>query len=365
MATMVAIGKSADPRQGRGRLRRQPAAARPRDRVRSASSRKASARPPTSTRPASSASVIRSDRSSCWTIRRTRCRSACTRFFIRPMASAFCRARCCASWSPPATTAARRGAAGIATTRTASGCDPDARSRAASLAPMKRRGDAAVDEALRASRDVAPDAGRAHRSRSFPRGPARSPGRSLFRRDANLWRTGPAERPAGGLAVAKRASAAATASLSFCRTRRSFSSRRSPPGSSARSSSASIRCTARRNFRSCSPTAQPRRLSATTTNGTSLCPRLAALDPALVLWTSGREFQTRNDARVSAGPRRRAGGAERSRLCSTGDASGAAALQRSRRSDIGLASLYVGHDRRSEGRHADASQSGRECADLP
>ena len=46
-----------------------------------------------------------------------------TKFFIRPMASVFCRARGSASSLQPATTAARRGAAGTVMTAMASGCE--------------------------------------------------------------------------------------------------------------------------------------------------------------------------------------------------------------------------------------------------
>ena len=121
--TMIAIGKAPIRVKDVVGLRGQPPAPCARHRVRSASSRRASARRPTSTRPASSASATRSARLNFSTTRRTRCRSACTRFSIRPMASASCRARCSARWSQPATTAAKPGVAGTDMIATASGCD--------------------------------------------------------------------------------------------------------------------------------------------------------------------------------------------------------------------------------------------------
>ena len=86
-----------------------------------------------------------------------------------------------------------------------------------------------------------------------------------------------------GLALRSEASAAATASRSSFRTRRSSSSRRWPRGNSRRSSSASIRCIARRTqrlFADCEPQAAylPRR---------SMGHRLRRSGPSIRHWFCG------------------------------------------------------------------------------
>ena len=139
--------------------------------------------------------------------------------------------------------------------------------------------------------------------------PSTSLGGPLLRRRPRLCGAGSPQRPprAAGWAAARR-HCAATASRSFFRTRRSSSSRSSRPGSWRRSRSASIRCIARPNSGGCLRTARRARRSATTINGAPLRQRRPGIIGSdLLAWTSGREFQTRNDLAGHAAERDGAG----------------------------------------------------------
>ena len=87
------------------------------------------------------------------------------------------------------------------------------------------------------------------------------------------------------------------------------------------------------------------------------------IEPDLVLWTGGHEFQTRNDARVLPPPGKAPAEQAMAKATRASAAGAFARDPRSRRHRT--AALHVRNDRRAERRHADPPQSRRQCAHQP
>ena len=85
--------------------------------------------------------------------------------------------------------------------------------------------------------------------------------------------------------------------------------------------------------------------------------------PDLVLWTSGHEFQTRNDTRVLPSPGKAPAEQAMANVLAQALAPPSPATLASRRHRT--AALHVRNHRRAEGRHADPPQPRRQCAHQP
>ena len=154
-----------------------------------------------------------------------------------------------------------------------------------------------MDKALRIV-DGAPDAGATTALDLFRAAPGEASAVFYFDATSNLCRAGSPQRSARGLALGtwrRQRRPRRDCPSEYTAVSHRGSGRVEARGDRRQSQSDVSHARTQQAFRGLR---RPGLLSATTINGTPSSPRLAPSIPELVLWTSGREFQTRNNSRV-------------------------------------------------------------------